>query len=128
MAGISSRFGWSGMLIFWFFGCFLYIEFRFYKGRKCVSSYCFLLLFFDCLPRWAVYTPGRAPGQGSRPARQANESAISALNQVFISRKLPLSQPTDAADDAATACMLAVVALYWNTAVSHAAWLMVMVE
>ena len=72
-----------------------------------------MLLFFDCLPRWAVYTPGRAPGQGSRPARQANESAISALNQVPISLKLPLLQPLDAPKATGTALITRAAGSYW---------------
>ena len=66
---------------------------------------------------------------GSCLARcQAKVSAIKALNQVPISLKLPLSQPADAADDAGTTFMVALAGSYWNAAVNHEAWLMVMVE
>ena len=57
---------------------------------------------------------------------QANESAISALNQVPISSKLSLFQSGDADELARTGFM--APPSYWNTAVSHDAWLIVMVE
>jgi hypothetical protein len=43
---------------------------------------------------------------------QAKLSAMSALNHVFMSLKCSRLQPTEAAEEAATACMLALLALY----------------
>jgi hypothetical protein len=57
----------------------------------------------------------------------ANESAINALNQVPISSKLSLFQSGDA-DELATTGFMADFPSYSNTAVSHDAWVMVMVE
>jgi hypothetical protein len=59
---------------------------------------------------------------------QANESAISALNQVPISSKLFRFQSGDADELAATAFMVDDAPSNWNTAVNHDAWLIVMVE
>ena len=59
---------------------------------------------------------------------QPKLSAISALNQVFMSPKLSRLHPTEAAEPAATPCIELVAASYWYTAVSQDAWRMEMVE
>lgn len=59
---------------------------------------------------------------------QAKVSAMTALNQVPMSSKWSPFQPTEAPPAAATGAMVRVVALYWNTAFSHEALFMVMVE
>ena len=55
-------------------------------------------------------------------------SPISVLNHWPISWKLSLFQPVEAPELAATGAMAKVAGLYWNTAVNHDAWVIVMVE
>ena len=59
---------------------------------------------------------------------QANESAIKAPNHRLMSSKWSPFQPSEAPKAAGTAVIERVAALYWNTACSHDAWVIVMVE
>lgn len=74
----------------------------------------------------------RQPGMrtsGPRPAHaQANVSAINALNQMPISSNASLLQPAEAPLAAGTARIAAVAASYWNSACSHDARDIVIVE
>lgn len=73
----------------------------------------------------------RQPGMRTRPRpahAQANVSAISALNQMPISSNASLLQPAEAPLAAGTASIAAVAASYWNSACSHDARDIVIVE
>ena len=71
----------------------------------------------------------RRPSGGRRwVAPQANVSAISASYHWFICLKLPLFHPADAAAEAATGTITRATGSYWKTAVSHDAWVRVIVE
>lgn len=67
-------------------------------------------------------------GAARRVRHQAKVSAISALNQMFICSKPSEFQPADAPLELATAIIARVPGSYWNTAVSHDACCIVIVE